>query len=141
MHGFTQKFVESMASWWVFLECDQTTTITPKGGVAKESLQETTNNREGFIYPIGNDHISHLGKRKVIFKSTFWKRDFLVPRRVSFPQFCFLYLFVILTHDFHDFLHYQGSTEAGTTNVLTTHSATIQRCGPLLLMAFVSANY
>jgi len=34
-----------------------------------------------------------------------------------------------------------SSPEAGTTNVLTLGSATIQRCGPLLLIVFLSANY
>ena len=32
-------------------------------------------------YPPGNDHISHLGKRKIIFKLALG-RDMLVPRRV-----------------------------------------------------------
>ena len=52
-------------------------------------------------------------------------------------------LFVILNieNPWFSTLHYQGSPEAGTTNVLTLGSATIQRCGPLLLVAFMSANY
>ena len=35
------------------------------------------------VYPPGNAHISHLGKRKFIFKSADWQKDMLVPWRVD----------------------------------------------------------
>ncbi len=42
-----------------------------------------------FGYPPGNDHISHFGKRNIIFKNTLGG-DMLVPRRVPFG-FLFLW--------------------------------------------------
>jgi len=56
--------------------------IENKDNLASEDLVFPFSNSQPITYPLGNDHMSHLGKRKMIYKSALG-RDMLVPGRVN----------------------------------------------------------
>ena len=86
-------------------------------------------------------NISHLGKRKIIFKSDFsW--DMLVPWRVYMAH---IYIYIIkLTNDpydhFHHFTYQQNTPEVRTPGTQTLEAATVSQASPWLTQQNLAAK-